>query len=672
MGGRIQFFYQNWLQITDDQWILSLIREGYKLEFQSIPKFNTIKQTKLPTENMHLLLQEVDILLKKEAIEPVFQNLEEGFYSTFFLVPKKTGGMRPVINLKPLNVYLRTQHFKMDTMKTVLNLVKKGDFALSLDLADAYFHIPIFPSHRKFLRFCIAGRVYQFKVMAFGPKVAPRTFTKVVSVVAAHVRKQSLRLAVYLDDWLGLNALMQNLLQDREKLLSLLVNLGFIINGKKSQLVPTQLITYIGGLFDLMKGLVYPTSERVDKIKQAINLILSQKFSTARDYLHLLGLLASCIDLIPNARLQMRPIQMYLLHFWRPSSQDLFFCIPLREHLVEHLKWWSLTANITRGKSFQPPPSVLTIQTDASLTAWGACLGNQIVQGQWSPEQKKMHINSLEMEAVFNTLVHFLTQLRNQSILVRSDNTTVVQYLNKQGGTHSPFLCMQTWKIWKFAIVNNMFLKAAHIAGKLNILPDQLSRVKIRPTEWTLNGAMVSQIFQKWGYPLIDLFASHQNKQTQIFCSWIPHPDALALDALTISWDRMFAYAFPPICLVPKALQHMKQYNCKIILIAPNWPRRHWYPDLLTMSVAKPIRLPVIRTLLHQPKTQIYHPNPQVFNLTAWLLSTNTSEQRDFQKGLENYSNQVGGQAPRRITVQSIENSAAGVVRGKLLLFQHL
>ena len=101
-------------------------------------------------------------------------------------------------------------------MKTVLNLIKKGDWALSVDLKDAYFQILIHPSHRKYLRFCIKGKVYQYRALAFGPKTSPRVFTKVVAVAAAHLRMQSIRLAVHLDDWLALNAIKQMLLRDRE------------------------------------------------------------------------------------------------------------------------------------------------------------------------------------------------------------------------------------------------------------------------------------------------------------------------------------------------------------------------------------------------------------------------------------------------------------------------
>lgn len=124
VGGRLKFFYQKWEQITNDQWVLDLIREGYKFEFLEKPKFNDIKQTIVNKEKLHIIQLEVKELLQNRAIEVVPPSqTETGFYSTLFLVKKKTGDLRPVINLRPFNRYLKTQHFKMDTMRSVLNLV---------------------------------------------------------------------------------------------------------------------------------------------------------------------------------------------------------------------------------------------------------------------------------------------------------------------------------------------------------------------------------------------------------------------------------------------------------------------------------------------------------------------------------------------------------------------
>ena len=130
----------------------------------------------------------------------------------------------------------------------------------------------------------------------------------------------------------------------------------------------------------------------------------------------------------------------------------------------------------------------------------------------------------------------------------------------------------------------------------------------------------------------MDLFATFQNKKTQLFCLWMIHQQAFATDAMSVSWQNMFANAFPPIQMIPRVLQHMKKFHCKIILIAPHWPRQYWFPQLLKMLLAYPVKLTSWKNLLSQVKGQILHPDPQSLKLTAWLLLTDTSLQRDFQK----------------------------------------
>ncbi|CAC5402810.1 unnamed protein product [Mytilus coruscus] len=161
VGGRLKYFLQNWKMITTDQLVLSIIEEGYKLEFLQRPAWTGIKKTIISHKNTDIFLAEINSLLEKDAIEKMnFPEYLLGFYSTLFLVPKKNGKMRPVTNLKPLNAHLKKVHFKMDTMSKVINLVKPKDWAISIDLSDAYFHVPIFQKHRPYMRFCIANQCY--------------------------------------------------------------------------------------------------------------------------------------------------------------------------------------------------------------------------------------------------------------------------------------------------------------------------------------------------------------------------------------------------------------------------------------------------------------------------------------------------------------------------------
>jgi hypothetical protein len=100
-----------------------------------------------------------------------------GFYSHIFVVPKKQkGSWRLIIDLSRLNRFLQVPHFKMETTRLVAAAILQGDWAVSLDLRDAYLHVPVHPDYQHYLQFYFEGRVYQFKAMPFGLASAPLIF----------------------------------------------------------------------------------------------------------------------------------------------------------------------------------------------------------------------------------------------------------------------------------------------------------------------------------------------------------------------------------------------------------------------------------------------------------------------------------------------------------------
>ena len=123
-----------------------------------------------------------------------------GFLSTLFLVPKKDGGQRPVLNLKKLNSFINAPHFKIEGIHTLKSLLQKGDWLVKIDLKDAYFSVPISKEQRKFLCFQFRDRFYQFNCLPFGLASAPWVFTKTLKPIAALGRELGIRMIVYIDD----------------------------------------------------------------------------------------------------------------------------------------------------------------------------------------------------------------------------------------------------------------------------------------------------------------------------------------------------------------------------------------------------------------------------------------------------------------------------------------
>ena len=160
----------------------------------------------------------------KGAIE-VIRTPSPDFYSWLFLVPKAGGTWRPMIDLSALNTHIQF-------------------------LKDAYFHIPIHSSYRRYLRFCHQGVVWQFRALPFGLNTAPPVFTMVTAPVVAYSHLNGLSLHVYLDDWL-LNPISEELAKQKTQwLLDLCTRLGWVVNMEKSNLTPSQVANYLGILLD--------------------------------------------------------------------------------------------------------------------------------------------------------------------------------------------------------------------------------------------------------------------------------------------------------------------------------------------------------------------------------------------------------------------------------------
>ena len=148
-------------------------------------------------------------------------------------------------------------------------------------------------------------------------------------------------------------------------------------------------------------------------------------------------------------------------------------------------------------------------------------------------------------------------------------------------------------------------------------------------TEWSLLPEIFQRICSRWHRPQIDLFATRFNHKLPQFVSPVPDTLAVAVDALTLPWEDLDAYAFPPTAILGKVVEKLLDSPCRrLILIAPGWPNMPWFWDLVTMSSQVPLSLPNQPNLLTQPFNQIPHRNLTNLNLHAWLLEPQQSRNK--------------------------------------------
>ena len=172
--------------------------------------------------------------------------------------------------------------------------------------------------------------------------------------------------------------------------------------------------------------------------------------------------------------------------------------VPMSLHL--HLRWWLEESNVLPSQPLHPPKHALQIFTDASKEGWGAHLNERTARGTWSVPESKLHIKaSLELKAVFLAVKEFQDLCSNNIVLVATDNTTVVAYINKEGGMKSGSLCALLWRILSWCTRKQVTLRARHIPGQLNVIADKLSRLgQTIQTEWSLHPEVFKAICSRW------------------------------------------------------------------------------------------------------------------------------------------------------------------------------
>ena len=244
VGGRLKFFLEAWRKIGASKRVLRWIRRGYPLRFKTelsrsgnLPKLALSAHPSIVTSYSDPLKQEalVTLIRELEAKQCITRMApgEEGYFSRVFLVPKKSGGYRLVIDLSQLNKSLAQIPFSMDTLHLVKLALKQGMWATSLDLSDAYHHIPMRPSSQVYLCFHVGNVRYKYLVLPFGLSSGPWLFTEVVRQVKKWAWKKDFALFQYLDDWLNLDLDKGRLHESTQRLVTTCQGLGLLVNIQK-------------------------------------------------------------------------------------------------------------------------------------------------------------------------------------------------------------------------------------------------------------------------------------------------------------------------------------------------------------------------------------------------------------------------------------------------------
>ncbi|KAK6034742.1 reverse transcriptase [Cooperia oncophora] len=370
-AGRLALFQKNWACISKDPWVREAV-QGYKLEFgDQIPQCSLQSACTTDSES-DLLSVEVQEMLDKNAIEEIPWS-SEVWTSKIFVIPKKDGGNRTIINLKPLNRYIKTYHFKLESIGMIKVLLEKHDYMAKIDLKDAYFSVPIHREFRKYLAFQYGGRLFQFKALpSSGLSSAPYVFTRLMRAIASELRSRGIRLIVYLDDWLIIDEDKESLSSKISQITMLLKNLGLTINEKKSQLEPSQVVEFLGMTINSLSFELSVPDQKIATICQAAKKMRKRRKVTLREVASFIGQVNSVSMAASIAVLFLRPLQMWLGSFPLKNASDYKTLGTLPESCARDLAWLSQNFGKVAREPILHEDESLTVTSDASNMGWGA------------------------------------------------------------------------------------------------------------------------------------------------------------------------------------------------------------------------------------------------------------------------------------------------------------
>ena len=466
--------------------------QGCKINFIAPPK-----QDKCPRELRFSKKEQTEIdikikeLLKDRVIEESFP--EEGeFLNTVFLREKKPIPGEPlkyrfILNMKTLNKnFVEKIHHKLESLKTCLNLMEPGCFMASIDLKNAFHTIPVAPCHTKFLKFKFRNKLFKFLVLPMGFRDSPRLFCKILKPVLTLLRKGNIIICLYIDDFYLQAQSFQECLDNVNKVVELLVKLGFEIS-EKSMLRPAQSIKHLGFILDSVNMTVSLSDEKRNHIRTLIKTLSAKDELTVREVARIVGTLIASFPAVEYGLAYHRELEFIKIEALE-RKYDFESKVILNEQALEELQWW-LQEGIFMSTPISHGNPQIIIQTDSSGFAWGALVvgEDRKTQGFWDEAEANTDNNVLELKACLLGLQAFCLDIENCHVQIQTDNTTALAYINHMGGTHTRECNILAKQLILWCKERKIWVSATHIPGKDNKEADELSRKINENIEWKLN-----------------------------------------------------------------------------------------------------------------------------------------------------------------------------------------
>ena len=615
---RVRSRIATWRRIGASRQVLSWLEQGVQVQWNELgppPPFHHGCATFTAAERAWLTVER-DRCLRTGA----WQRAQVTTHVSRAFVVYHKGKPRLVIDLRALNMHTRTRTCRFESLASLRRMIRRGDWMFTLDITDAYHHVPMHCDALRFFTFAIQSldaahrpqtEYFSTPALNFGWTNSPAIFTEIISTVVQHIRcprpassppaygctrraarQSGTRTLPWLDDlafFVRSHYTYEQACARRDEIHQLMADLGLLVAPEKGEFDPTHFLTdHLGYGIDSERGLFLLTQRRERALAAGSHMLL-QRRAAHQGRVRTRALAAFC-GLAESSGLAL-PLGRYML---RALYDDLAQrrgwggTVLLSTQSRSDLRWWAaLRGSPHVGRAIWRPPETREAWSDASGLGWGGAVPRRFrmapAYGFWDPEELQWHITRKELAAVRLTILAFLDIFAGHRVLWHEDNQCVVWILTNFV-SKSRELMLELRRLWFLLATHDISLHPVYIRSAENRIADAASRMACSG-DYALARQHFEEVQQRWGWCTIDAFASAATAQLPRFWTRVGGCGGEAIDALAQSWIGERLWIHPPPALLPAVVQMLEETGAEAYVCAPRWPRAAWDGLLHEISI---------------------------------------------------------------------------------------